>query len=698
MSELTPPFRVWRFARKELREILRDRRTIITLVFMPVLLYPILSIAFNQYLLAVAPVEQDYRLGFPTEEEGREFERVMKVVAPGEVETEFPFKAFVSDDLEKELRDGRIDLALRLPSAAVPSRPRDGVPETVVLEIQVINDSPRGKDALAMLSKRLAQLNIRVLQRGYRRATGIQRMILPFETKVEEIQQTPGKKSSLFSTLIPLILVLMTITGAVYPSIDLTAGERERGTLEILMAAPIPRVGLLLAKYIAVLTVTMLTGLVNLTSMALTIWISGLGKVLFGEGGLTATAALGLLGLLLLMALFFSAVLLAVTSFARSFKEAQAYLIPIMLASITPGMIALLPGVQLGRFTAVTPLLNVVLLSKELFEGNVPWAETMLVVISTLLYAGGAIALAARIFGAEAVLYTEQGQIGDLFRRPRESRRSATIAAALFCVAVVFALNFLISGLTAKLPANLAIEARLSLTMLVTATLFVGMPALWSWIGRVQFRDGWQLFAPGWAAWPAAILMGLTLWPFAAEAELLIRSVGVSSLPENFRTAVTAIIDRWRDTSPVLVLTAVAIVPAIAEEIFFRGFLFNALPHREKPWRTIVATSLLFGAFHILMFNVLVVERLVPSALLGVALGWLRWRSGSVFPGMLLHVVNNGLLVLMALFPHWPPFQPIAEASGGAAHVPIVWLASALPILVTGAALAWWSGRRKLAA
>ena len=69
------------------------------------------------------------------------------------------------------------------------------------------------------------------------------------------------------SSLIPLILILMTMTGAVYPAIDLTAGERERGTLEILVAAPIPRMGLLFAKYVAVLSVTVLTAVVNLASM-----------------------------------------------------------------------------------------------------------------------------------------------------------------------------------------------------------------------------------------------------------------------------------------------------------------------------------------------------------------------------------------------------------------------------------------------
>src|SRR5262249_36557919 len=168
------------------------------------------------------------------------------------------------------------------------------------------------------------------------------------------LEAADGKKTSVLSMIVPLILLLMTITGAVYPAIDLTAGERERGTLEVLMAAPVPRVGLLLAKYVAVLAVALLTALANLGMMTVTILASGLGPLLFGDRGLTPVFVLSMLGLLLLFALFFAGVLLAVTSFARSFKEAQAYLIPLMLVSLAPGVMALLPGLRLSGLLAVT--------------------------------------------------------------------------------------------------------------------------------------------------------------------------------------------------------------------------------------------------------------------------------------------------------------------------------------------------------
>jgi ABC-2 type transport system permease protein/sodium transport system permease protein len=219
------------------------------------------------------------------------------------------------------------------------------------------------------------------------------------------------------AALIPLVLILMTITGAVYPAIDLTAGERERGTLEVLVAAPVPRLSLLIAKYVAVLTVAVLTALINLTVMTATLLITGLGPMIFGPGGLSLLVMAEVFGLLLLFAAFFAAVLLALTSFARSFKEAQAYLIPLMLVSLVPGLLALLPGLKLEGTLTVAPLLNIVLLGRDLLEGQAHLTAAAVVVVSTFLYALAALALAARIFGAEAVLYSESGGWLSLFRR-----------------------------------------------------------------------------------------------------------------------------------------------------------------------------------------------------------------------------------------------------------------------------------------
>src|SRR5699024_2707424 len=149
------------------------------------------------------------------------------------------------------------------------------------------------------------------------------------------------------------------------------------------------------------------------------------------------------LALLVLFAAFFSAVLLSLTSFARSFKEAQAYLIPLMLFCLLPGMLALMPGLSLDGPLAVVPLMNVVLLTRGLFSGQASLGVGVVVVLSTLVYAVAAVALAARVFGAEAVLSSEQSGWADVFRRPVRTSDRLGASAALLCLALMFPAYFL---------------------------------------------------------------------------------------------------------------------------------------------------------------------------------------------------------------------------------------------------------------
>ncbi len=665
-----------RLARKELREILRDRRTIFTLVLMPILLYPLLGLAFYQYLSALGPTKEvKYRVAASKEDLARArelFERddeALKKIIP--IET---------IELEEALRRGDAELALSFkPESAKwnPNHPN----RSLTCELLRRDDSPQGLAAEDFLQERFARLNIELLRTrlAYR---GVREPAIPVQTELRAIVTPEARKASYLSTLVPLILVLMTITGAVYPAIDLTAGERERGTLEILMAAPIPRLGLLLAKYIAVLTVALLTGLINLTMMTVTLLLTKLGTVVF-EGGLSFGVVIAVLGLLVLFAMFFSAVLLAVTSFARSFKEAQAYLIPLMLLSISPGMVAMLPGLKLGGLLSITPLLNVVLLAREVLAGVATLTDAAVVVLSTLFYAGAAIAIAARIFGAEAVLYSDQSHWSDLFRRPRQERVAATIPAALFCLAVLFAASILASYGLAQLREVLVPLAARGLQFVVPIGLFVGLPLLVARQGRVNLSSGFQLFSTSLVMFAAALLLGMSLWPLVSEVAALEKWAGFTSTPEWLKDAFDAEVERWR-ADKVLTLLVFAVVPAVVEEFFFRGFLFNAICSTTRARTAILATAALFGLFHVFTSGILTIERFLPTALMGLALGWLRWRSGSVFPGMLLHALHNGLLLSLELFP-----SALSAQLKDAQHIPLPWLLLGAAGAALGLGLTW---------
>jgi ABC-2 type transport system permease protein/sodium transport system permease protein len=693
--------RIWRFARKELRETLRDRRTILTLLLMPVLLYPLLGIGFWLFVGSRGGVGAvRYRLGVANEaeawvlkeklrsgEEALAAERLpgndRKAIAAPE-----PVIAWPDDgDLLRELRRGTVDVGVRL------VRADRGGEEVWAFELLVKERSAHGEEALRFVQDRLNALNLHLIR--VRLAEQLGRGVpLPIRTRLETVEDPESKRGGVLTALIPLILILMTITGAVYPAIDLTAGERERGTLEVLMAAPIPRLGLLLAKYVAVLAVALLTALLNLTMMTMTVLALNLGPQLFGPSGLTAGFVLGVFGLLLLFALFFSAVLLALCSFARSFKEAQAYLIPLMLASIAPGMVALLPGLKLQEdgaimpgWLCVIPLVNVTLLGRDLVVGDAGAAAAAMVIGSTLLYAAVAISVAARLFGAEAVLFSDQKGWGDLFRRPAQRRAAPSLDGALLSLAVLFALQFMVQGFVSG--ADLPLGEKLAWMTATNVVLYVGLPLLMAVWGNVPAAAALQLRPGRVLAYLGAVLLGLSLWPFEAQGLMALQRLGGWSNPDLAAEA-GRMVELLRPLGLPVVLATLAVVPAVVEELFFRGYLYNGLRAAGGTRVAVAASAVLFGVLHVLA-GTPSWERLLTTTLLGLLLGWVRARSGSVFPGIVLHACHNGLLLVVALEPG--RFGALATLADAEAPTPLGWLAGAGLLALLGAVLVAMAGR-----
>jgi len=688
--------RQWRLTRKELAETLRDRRTIITLLLMPVLVYPLLSIIFRQFL--VKSLGQSGQVVIVAVEDDSMYERLSGWLSQGEavLKGEARIRGAVVDasaiepplveeptqqnlrfdigDVEQKLKDGHVDMAVKRLQGDDQRAPGPGI------ELVYPERSPVAVGLRSFIERRIRAYNL--LER--------QRAGLPAESEVgltmlHQPIAVGAAQRSILPSIVPLVLLLMTITGAVYPAIDLTAGERERGTLEALIAAPVSRMGVLMAKYIAVLTVALLTAGMNLAAMSVTIYSAGLSSVLVSPGQNVVVLAIQLLGLLLLFASFFSAVLLAVTSFARSFKEAQAYLIPLMLVTLGPGLLSLSPTLELSGPLAVTPLVNVVLLARDVFSGGASLVTTLAVVVSTALYAAVSIALAARIFGSDAILYGSEGSWSDLFRRPKQTAAAPGLVAALLCVALVFAAMINLGGAGSLLAAEASPRAQLLISSLMTALIFAGIPLIAAALENVQIAEGFRMRAASLAYWIAAVLLGFSVGLLVIELTALGLQWEVTTIHEALEEAIKKKAAELNALPLPLVLLTLAIVPAVAEELLFRGYLLRALEERWSPWLAVTATALLFGLFHTFGLSGLTIERLFPSLLLGLVLGLVAQRSGSVWPGMVLHALNNALLLLIARSRDELVEQGVLAKDSE--HLPALWLAVAAGLTLVGLAL-----------
>ena len=702
--------RFGRLCMKELRESLRDRRTVITLVLMPLLIYPLLSLVLNRVLLnnISAKARQTVTVGMSAEIEGSPFpefllkgwslladrehspvflEPVLKASknqlasAEGEPESALPEPdlLIIDGNVSDELTNGTVDLVIlrklrtreQLPGAVPPQTgsTQPGINASGALgdyEIQYRMNDAVSERALQVVERAFAAFNNASARSllGEKHEAPIRLMATPVSL--------PSNYADMLATMIPLVLVLMTMAGAVYPAIDLTAGERERGTMEALVVSPTPSYILLLAKYSAVVTVSLLTALANLLAMTITLWASGMGRVIFGQATLSTAMVGQVLALLILFTTFFSALLLAITSFARSFKEAQAYLIPVMLLALTPGVLSLLPGIRFTNLMATIPLVNIVLLARQLLTNSVEWNTALVAVICTGIYAATALAVASRLFGSDASMQGSQGSWRDLLRRPAQISDYPQPDQMAMTMAVLFPLYFVASSV---LPGTSdALATRLGIAALVSFTLILGLPLLVSWIRRLNFQTTFRLYAgtqQQWMMWlPAMLVLGLSTWTIAHEvfyySQMLIGTIDANRLGDVAKFA-----NQLRELPLVFVLFVFAITPAVCEEFFFRGFVLGSL-HRLSTVMAIVVSSLLFGLMHVLTSNVLMVERFLPTALIGVLLAVIALRTGSIWPGMIFHAIHNGLQFTLNHFrdelAKWD--YMVKEGS----HLPATWL------------------------
>ncbi|MCC6511534.1 MAG: CPBP family intramembrane metalloprotease [Pirellulaceae bacterium] len=498
--------------------------------------------------------------------------------------------------------------------------------------------------------------------------------------------QLPSSTPTTLASLVPLVLVLMTIAGAVYPAIDLTAGERERGTLEAMIVSPTPRSILLLAKYVAVVTVALLTAIANLMAMSITLWASGLGRMVLGGGGLSFSTVSQIFCLLVLFAMFFSAVLLSITSFAKSFKEAQAYLIPVMLVSLAPGVLSLLPQVRLTNFLAAVPLANIVLLSRDVLIGTASREAGVIAVVCTMIYAIAAIAVASRLFGSDASLQGSQGSWRDFVRRPDQTADAPTVDQMALTMACLFPLYFVASTSLPMLGGGL--EYRLVMASAISWLLIFGLPTWVARYRRLNFTSTFLLSTGRPTSWiwllPGILLLAGSLWMISHELMIFSQQLGLATFtPEQMKKA-QAFADKMPSVPLALLLFTGALTPAICEEWFFRGFVMSAL--RRFGFATaVIGSALLFGLMHVLTSNVLSLERLLPSLFMGLVLGMIAWRTKSLWPGVWLHAGHNGLLLSIGHYKAELTELGIGVQEGG--HLPIAWLAGGALAIAVGSLL-----------
>jgi len=397
--------------RKELRDSLRDRRTLISMIVVPTLVMPMIMFGVGTVMTKVITKAQAETVTIAviggTDSPA--------VVAALRAEAKFQVVKTPAD-VSRAIGDKMLRAAVELP-AGFDAALAEGRPATVrLLYYEGELKSGMGVGALEGFFRdyRGKLVERRLAERGLSAD-----LIKPFEVQKRNVAPPEKVGGNLLGGIVAYSIILLCFTGAMYPALDLTAGEKERGTMETLLCCPASRSAIVFGKFFMVLTGSLGAMILALCSMALSAMVGGAMVAGHGlapavrhtqqAGGLAlAIDPLGILGVLALVlpvAVLFSAVIFTVALFAKNQKEAQSYVTPMIFLIIVPAMMSMLPGVELNTKLALVPVLNVSLVCKEMLSGVWHWSYLALIFGSTAVYAGAALAVAVAMFKRESVLF-----------------------------------------------------------------------------------------------------------------------------------------------------------------------------------------------------------------------------------------------------------------------------------------------------
>lgn len=680
---------------REMNDQLRDRRTLFTIAILPMLLYPLLGMLMMQ----IAQFHREYTVSirvvgaenwpaqsplFDAQQQLIPLPGLEKLTRLVEIES-VPWPSDDSPQAREKLEQASrsavtadvVDAVLLiepefnslLQSRAAHAANREGQ-STAASDAesppQNTDESPPGaEDGLELIANlardnsKIAQARLSTVLDQWRAnwvasqlsAVGVNpRLVEPIMLTETDTSVSSVRRAMLWSKILPFVMLVWALTGAFYPAIDLCAGEKERGTLETLLSSPARRREIVWGKLLTISVFSISSALLNLMSMHLTASI--IVKQLASQGSTEIASALGpmplhafgwLLLLLIPMAAFFSALALAVAALARSTKEGQYYLMPLLMVTLPLVALPMLPSLQLNLGTSLVPVSGAVFLVRSLIEGRYTEALVHLpvVVLVTACCCWLSLRWAIRQFESEAVMFREADRWSvKLWMRHlwRDRGDTASPTEAVLCGLII-----IIGMFFAQFVAGSSIHDFKSIatsTVIVQIAIILTPCVLMALFLTRSLRHALRIHRPQFGHVVAAVMIGVAMHP-----SYIALGNGISQVYE-IGEETSSVLQMFQSlvlSQPLwIILLLMAVLPAICEELAFRGFIFGGLLQKNGALRAIVVSALFFGFTHP------VLQQSIAATLMGLVLGLIAWRTGGVLCTILVHAINNTLSLTMA--------------------------------------------------
>jgi len=398
---------IWK---KELKDTIRDRRTLMASIILPLLLMPGLIIGMGKLVeTQIKQAEEKVvKIAIERQEAAPAFMEVISSQEKIEVVS-------IEGNIRQAVKDDEIDAGIIIPENF--NELIDGqqpVPVTVVRK-SINTDA---STAVSRVSAATVIFNKQLLATRFSEESIDQNILSSISINTEDLATEKEQGGFGLGLLLPLFIIMWSVIGGQYTAIDISAGEKERKTLESLLLAPVRRLDVVFGKFLAVSTTALISVIVALGSMYAAIVAFGPG--IFGQASgsgdiaseiafsVEPMALLILFGVSILLVLMFSAIQLSIAIFAKSYKEAQSYIGPSYLLIILPTVIVnMLPNLKPALWFFILPIVNAVLLFKEVLIGDYNLSHILVSIASLVVFSAIAIFAAVKIYSKEGILFRD---------------------------------------------------------------------------------------------------------------------------------------------------------------------------------------------------------------------------------------------------------------------------------------------------
>ncbi len=600
--------------KKEFLNIIRDRKSFITMILLPLLMFPILIGLMGLMISMFTKVDDTISFGvnYEVSEDFKDFVENYSDVYKFEI-------VYEDEDKLKEMFDDE-DLGIYV------------INEDNEYFIHYDENNTSSIANSALVEKIYQDYKQEYVAKTLEQQ-GVNYQDILDSFKITFVQESITEMGSLVPSMISMVLTMMISSVCFSVAIEITTSEKEKGTLETLLSLPIKKSELITSKYLTVFILSSLSGFLTYISLFGTLYFAKDTLAMLGVVSLEISGkvlAIYFISIILL-ALLFSGLLLSVTIFSKNLKEAQNSLYPLELLV---AFISMLPmfGITGSLKSSLIPFVNISLLFNNALSTNVDSLFVLLTFISTLAYSIILIFIVSKIYNQEDVLFSTNSLKYLSFRKGKVSRDclsplgSLVLGIVIYLLATYFTLLFATSSMY------------FLLAIMPITILFISIAVCL--ISQIDIKKSIKF-------------NGFSIKKFIVLTLLFIAIYFISSTIINvIANFFPSTIEQYSQVSELLNvnniwlgLLLIAVLPAIAEEFFFRGIVLNSFKKKYGIAVGIIASALIFGIYHMNWIQG------INAFIVGIALGYIYVKSGSILTTMILHFINNAYGVLCEFYP-----------------------------------------------